>query len=89
MGTTSELVELIAVIEEFGPIVEKAVPLVMSMAKDCKPIMDGLMAYQVEATHSTIVAYEKLGYTRKQAMQLTMWNKQVMVDSFKQGNKSK
>lgn len=81
-----DIAMLVSAMEEFEPVVEQSVPSIMKMGKSIKPIFNALVDYQVETTNRAIMKYMGLGYSKEEAIRLTMWNKQNVVDSIKMNN---
>lgn len=84
-----EIAALLEVIEEYGPIVRQAVPIVQSMASDSKPLMDSFCDFIVDSTHRMIVRYETLGYSKAEAIEMVRWNKQTLYEANKSYNQNK
>ena len=78
MSITSEFAQLLQGAEELKPLFEKAIPILLEIGVISAPIMKAVSIGAVNLTHESIERYIELGYTKEEAITLTMWNKQLL-----------
>lgn len=83
MSGIEEIAGLVMAIEELKPAVEKAVPILLSMGPSFVPLIESAADLNVDITDRMIKRYMKIGYAKSEAVKLTMWNKQQVLQNMK------
>jgi len=87
MMSSEELAEVVQYIESYASLAEKFVPIIMKIGGDIEPIIISLTDYVVDNTIRMILRYEKAGFTREDAILLTISNRDNLIKSLQQSSK--
>jgi len=83
-----EYIELLADLvdnqEEIKPLIQKGISLLKSYAPELKEVLDSVIDYTIERRIKSVHLFEKAGFTREEAIILSMDNNTSIGNAFKQ-----
>lgn len=80
MSNINSIVTLIDSADEIIGLVEKSIPHINKLGSLISPILKNWTIALVDLTDLGIKRYEELGYTREEAIKLTMYNKLSLLE---------
>jgi len=77
--TTDEIIAIVAELSEYIPIIEQTVPTILEAGSKLQPIVTALNNAIVDNTMAAIKRYEVGGFSREEAILLTINTKAGLV----------
>ena len=74
---------------EYLEIFKAMLPLVKEVGSEIKPLLESISEFRTENTCKTFDAYIEHGFSREEALQLIMYNKQELSEFLQKVNYSK
>lgn len=80
-SVAEDLLSVASSINEIKVLFDNALPKVLELSADLRPGLESFVDFQVEMTDRAIKKYVKLGYTKKEAITLVLYNKQSLLQA--------
>jgi len=88
--TAGEVLAFISVAEEYKPVIKEGIKFIAGMGTEVAPVMENLRSFLVDGRIKSVRQYEAAGFTRKEAILLTIDGKLAlngMVESLNKASK--